>query len=1042
MMAFAMRILIRSILGVVVVLSVGFTSKAFAEDKLDFNRDIRPILSNNCFKCHGFDDKTREAGLRLDRAEAATKPLESGSIAVVPGKSGDSELFRRVASKDPDEKMPPLDSGKKLTDDEIARLKRWIDEGAEFKAHWSFIPPQRPPLPEVKRKEWVKNPIDNFALARLEKENLTPSPEAEKIALIRRVRFDLTGLPPTLAEVEAFVHDASPDAYEKVVDRLLASPRFGEHMARYWLDAARYADTHGLHFDNERFIWLYRDYVVNAFNANKPFNQFALEQLAGDLLPNATIEQKIATGFNRNNVTTNEGGSIDEEVLVRYGVDRVETMSTVFLGLTLGCAVCHDHKFDPVTQKEFYQLFAFYSWSADKAMDGNIQLPPPFVKRATPEQQAQLAELDKKIAETQEQIADELAKVEYVEPPESAGPVGFPEPTEYVWIEDNTPPGAKQQGNSNWEFVGKAHIAPFSGERVSTRTAKGVSQHFFTDANPPLRVGDQDKLFTYVYLDPNNPPKTIMLQWNDGTWEHRAFWGEDLIPFGSGPQNPNHLHIGPLPKTGEWVRLEVEAERVGLPSGAAINGWAFTQYDGRTYWDKAGIVTRSPQAGTGFESLAKWDAHERSQKKSALPDPVKNAIRVEPEKRNDDQKKQVRDYFLQKIYPKTRPTFEAFEKQIAAYDKQKKDLDAQIPASMVMEDMSKPRDTFLLIRGQYDKKGEKVEAGIPSVLGKLPDDAPTNRLGLANWITGRENPLTARVTVNRFWQQYFGAGLVKTPEDFGAQGQWPSHPELLDWLAVDFADSGWDIKRLQKLIVTSATYRQSSQVQPAHLERDPSNELLTRGPRFRIDAEMVRDQALFLGGLLSEKMGGRAVRPYQPEGIWEAVAFKGSNTEYFKPDQGDSLYRRTLYTFWKRTAPLPSMVTFDAPNRESCVVRRARTNTPLQALVLMNDKQFVEAARFFAERTMREGGTSPDERLAYAFRLATARQAKPDELAVLTRVFQKHLDDYKANPDAAKKFVDVGEKKSDLAKLDPAELAAYTMTASLILNLDETITKD
>jgi uncharacterized protein DUF1553 len=359
-----------------------------------------------------------------------------------------------------------------------------------------------------------------------------------------------------------------------------------------------------------------------------------------------------------------------------------------------------------------------------------------------------------------------------------------------------------------------------------------------------------------------------------------------------------------------------------------------------------------------------------------------------------------------------------------------------------MEDMPKPRDTFVLIRGQYDKKGEKVEAGIPSALGKLPDDAPKNRLGLANWITGRENPLTARVTVNRFWQQYFGVGLVKTPEDFGAQGQWPSHPELLDWLAVDFADSGWDIKRLQKLIVTSATYRQSSQVLPEHLQRDPSNELLTRGPRFRIDAEMVRDQALYLGGLLSEKMGGRAVRPYQPEGIWEAVAFKGSNTEYFKPDQGDSLYRRTLYTFWKRTAPLPSMVTFDAPNRESCVVRRARTNTPLQALVLMNDKQFVEAARYFAERTMREGGASPDERLAHAFRLATARSAKPDELAVLSRVFQKHLNDYKQNPEAAKQFVDVGEKKSDLTKVDPVELAAYTMTASLILNLDETITKD
>jgi hypothetical protein len=1028
------------VLGVALVSAAG--ASASAQERIDFNRDIRPILSNNCYKCHGFDDKTREAGLRLDQREVATAALESGVTAIVPGKSAESELVKRVSSKDPDLKMPPVDSGKRLTDDEIAKLARWVDEGAEYKGHWSFIVPTRPALPEVTHKEWVRNAIDQFTLARLEKEKLLPSPEADKRDLIRRVTYDLTGLPPTLAEVDAFLLDNSADAYEKVVDRLLASPRFGEHKARYWLDAARYADTHGLHFDNERFIWLYRDYVINAFNNNKPFDQFALEQVAGDLLPNATMEQRIATGFNRNNVTTNEGGSIDDEVLVRYGVDRVEALSTVFMGLTLGCAVCHDHKFDPITQKEFYQLFAFYSWAADRAMDGNIQLPPPIIKAATPEQQAQLADFDKRIGEVQKEMADELAKIEYVEPAESQATASFADPTEYVWIEDATPPGAKQQGNSSWEFVGKAHIAPYSGERVSTRTAKDVSQHFFTDANPPLRVGDGDKLFTYVYLDPNNPPKTIMLQFNDGTWEHRAFWGEDLIPFGTDPKAANHLHLGPLPKVGEWVRLEVEAAKVGLAPGSALNGWAYTQYAGRIYWDKSGIVTRTPQAGSGFESLAKWDAYERAQAKSPLPDPVKKAIKTEPEKRNDEQKKQIRDYFLQKIYTKSRPTFAAYEKKIEDLNKQKRDLDAQIPASMVMEDLPKPRDTFILIRGQYDKKGDKVEPGIPSVLGKLPDDAPRNRLGLARWVTSRDNPLTARVTVNRFWQQYFGAGLVKTPEDFGAQGQLPTHPDLLDWLSVEFAESGWDIKRLQKLIVTSATYRQSSQVTPAILQRDPENELYTRGARFRIDAEMVRDQALAMGGLLVEKVGGRSVRPYQPDGIWEAVAFKGSNTEYFKRSEGESLYRRSLYSFWKRTAPPPSMMTFDAPNRESCVVRRARTNTPLQALVLMNDTQFVEAARFFAERMIRQGGETAEERLVHAFRLATARRPQPNELAVIQRVFQSHLEEYKANTDAAKKLLDVGERKSDLTKVDPSELAAYTMTASLILNLDETITKE
>jgi hypothetical protein len=1013
-----------------------------AADRIDFNRDIRPILADKCFKCHGFDDQARQAGLRLDQRDAAVRPLESGVVAVVPGKSADSELFVRVSSKDADTKMPPPDSGKTLTDDQIAKLRQWIDEGAEYKGHWSFSVPTRPALPKVEHKDWVRVPIDQFILARLEQEKLLPLPEAGKRDLLRRLTFDLTGLPPTLAELDAFLLDNSADAYEKVVDRLLASPRFGEHKARYWLDAARYADTHGLHFDNERYVWLYRDYVVNALNSNKPFDQFSLEQMAGDLLPNPTLEQKIATGFNRCNVTTNEGGSIDDEVLVRYGVDRVETMSTVFLGLTMGCAVCHDHKFDPITQKEFYRLFAFYSWSADRAMDGNIQLPPPIVKAATPEQQAQLDDFDRRIADVRKLVADELSKINYAEPPESQSPTTFAEPTEYVWIDDDTPRGAKQQGDSPWEFISKSKLAPYSGQRASTRTAEGVSQHFFTDANPPLRVGEGDKLFTYVYLDPSKPPKTIMLQWNDGTWEHRAFWGEDLIPFGSGPESPNHLHQGPLPKVGEWVRLEVEAERVGLKPGAALNGWAFTQYDGRVYWDKAGIVTRTPQAGTGFDSLAKWDAYERSQRRSALPDPVKSAVRTDPEKRNDEQKKQIREYFLTKIYPKTRPTFEAYDKQIEDLNKQRRELDAKIPASLVMEDMDKPRDTFVLIRGQYDKKGEKVEPGIPAALGKLPDDAPKNRLGLARWITSRENPLTARVTVNRTWQQYFGTGLVETAEDFGAQGQLPTHPDLFDWLAVEFIESGWDVKKLHKLIVMSATYRQSTQVTPDLLARDPDNELYTRGPRFRIDGEMVRDQALYLSGLLNEKLGGRPVRPYQPEGIWEAVAFKGSNTEYFKPDAGDALYRRSLYSFWKRTAPPPSMVTFDAPNRESCVVRRARTNTPLQALVLMNDTQFVEAARFFAQRAIEDGGDTPEKRLAYAFRTATARRPSANELAVLSRVFQSHFDGYKSDPEAAKKLLDVGAKKSDLTKFDASELAAYTMATSLILNLDETITKE
>lgn len=1015
---------------------------ASAQEKLDFNRDIRPILSDKCYKCHGFDGKNRQAGLRLDEAAGAMAKLESGAAAVVPGKSGESELIKRVLSADPNLKMPPAATGKSLNEAEIAKLKRWIDEGAEFKAHWSFIPPQKALPPQVKQADRVRNAIDNFLIARLEKEGLVPAAPADKATLLRRATLDLTGLPPTPAEVDAFLADNSPNAFERVVDRLLKSPRFGEHQARYWLDVARYGDTHGLHLDNERAIWLYRDYVINAFNNNKPFDQFIIEQMAGDLLPNATTEQKIATGFNRCNVTTSEGGSINDEVLVRYAVDRVETMSTVFLGLTLGCAVCHDHKYDPVTQKEFYQLYAFFNAAADAAMDGNALLPPPILKVPTPEQENQLKSYDQQLVELRKQIETELAKVEYTDPGPAAPSAAGTEPKEFVWIDDEAPAGAQLQGNTPWEWVTKDQLAVFSGNRATKRSGEGVTQHFFTGANPGLKIGEGDKLFAYVYLDPNKPPEGVMLQFNDGNWEHRAFWGEDKINFGgSDPTTPNHLKMGPLPKAGEWVRLEVEAAKVGLPAGAVLNGWAFTQFGGTVYWDKAGSVTKTPQNGQTFESLAEWDAYERAQAQSKLPQPVQGAVKTAPDKRNDDQKKQIRNYFLQNVYAKTRPIFEPLDKQLAELTKKRDELDKAIPASLVMADLPQARETHVLIRGQYDKKGDKVAAEIPAALGRLPEGAPKNRLGLAKWLTDPNHPLTARVTVNRFWQQFFGVGLVKTAEDFGAQGQMPTHSELLDWLSRDFIDSGWDTKRFMKQVLMSGAYQQSSRVTQELLQRDPGNDLVSRGPRFRMDGEMVRDSALYLGGLLVEKVGGKSVKPYQPEGIWESVAFQGSNTQNFKPDAGESLYRRSMYTFWKRTAPPPNMMTFDAPSREACVVRRARTNTPLQALVLMNDRQYVEAAKFFAQRAVTEGGNTPDERLTYAFRLATARKPLPDEMAVLLKVFQKHLARFQADPEAAKKLLAVGDSATTAA-MAHEELAAYTLVANLILNLDETVTKE
>jgi hypothetical protein len=1020
-------------------LSAGLNDFLSADDRVDFNREIRPILSDMCYKCHGPDGAERKAGLRLDGHAGATTKLESGLTAIVPGKPEDSHLISRVVSTDADLVMPPPETGRKLTAAQVELLSRWIQQGAEYQGHWSFIRPERLALPVISQESWAANPIDRFVMAKLDKSGLKPSPEADRFNLIRRVTLDLTGLPPTPQEVDAFVNDSAPNAYEKLVDRLLASGRYGEQMTRYWLDLVRYGDSHGLHLDNERALWKYREWVIAAFNANKPFDQFTIEQLAGDLLPNATIDQKIATGFNRCNVTTSEGGSINEEVLVRYAVDRTETMSTIFMGMTLGCAVCHDHKFDPVSQKEFYQLFAFYNAAADAAMDGNALAPPPTIKVPTDEQTAKLSELDKKLAGAREELNKALATVEYVDP--GAGTVVVaPASADYIWIEDETPTGAKLEGNSPWEFVSAPDHPVHAGTKSTRRQADGLSQHFFTGAAPTLKIGEGDKLFAYCWIDPANPPKTVMLQFNDGNWNHRAFWGEDTIAYGAG-DTPEHRSMGPLPKAGEWVRLEVSAAHVGLPAGAELNGWAFTQFGGTVYWDHAGCVTKTLQGNQSFESQVVWEAADKSAEKSTVPQSVRDAIKVDADKRTPEQSKLIRDYFVQFIHPKTRLTFEPLQKQIDEMTKQRNETDAAIAITMIMADLPTPRETFVLKRGEYTMPGEKVEPNVPAIFPPMPADAPRNRLGLARWLTDPTHPLTARVTVNRYWQQYFGVGLVKTAEDFGLQGQWPTNPELLDWLAVEFVESGWNIKALQKLIVMSATYRQSSKVSPELLQIDPNNDLLARGPRFRLDAEVVRDSALSMSGLLSEQFGGKSVKPYQPDGIWEAVAFVGSTTQYYKRDAGEALYRRSLYTFWKRTAPPPSLMAFDAPSRETCVARRARTNTPLQALVLMNDEQYVEASRNLAARMIKEGGGNSADQLLFGFRVCTARVPTERELTVLSKVYAEQLAHYQENRAEAEKLLVIGASPRPEG-IDPAIHAAMTMMANLLLNLDEAITKE
>jgi hypothetical protein len=1017
------------------------TGMLAAEDQpaVDFNQDIRPLLSDRCYKCHGPDEAKRQAGLRLDLEAGVKSAGDSGEIAVVPGDLKASAMIARITSTDPDQRMPPADSGKSLSPDEIALIEAWVKGGGEWSDHWAFITPTRPLAPTADQGWRVRNAIDLFIQARLQADNLQLEGEASRETLIRRVTLDLTGLPPTLEEIDAFLADDSPLAYEQVVDRLLRSPRYGEQMGRNWLDAARFADTHGLHLDNERSIWPYRDWVISAFNENMPFDRFTIEQLAGDLLPEPTLQQRVATGFNRCNVTTSEGGSIDEEYYVRYAVDRVETTATVWMGLTAGCAVCHDHKFDPLTQKEFYQLFSFFFSLTEKAMDGNALLPPPVVKVPTLHQLDEQARLGEQIVAIEARIADQLASFEYEEPADTE-PLPSDEPQPFVWIEDQVPAGAKaEQSGHPWKFVSSSEGPVYKGEKSSTRTVKGLGQHFFTGASQPLRVGEGDRLFAYVYLDPKNPPQEIMLQFNDGSWEHRAVWGKNLIDWGK-EGSASRLIIGELPKTGEWVRLEVEAAKLGLPAGAVINGWAFTQFDGTVHWDHAGIISRLPQDGSDIKSFARWQQLEKANAKSSVPAALKTILAVEGEQRNPQQVKQLLDHFLVNVYSESRALFQPLQKEIADVRLKLTEIDKAIPATLVMEERAQPRQAHILDRGQYTEKRDPVSSQVPEWLGTSPQEAPANRLGLARWLVSPTHPLTARVTVNRYWQHYFGIGLVKTSEDFGVQGERPTHPALLDWLAVEFVESGWDVKRFQKLLVMSATYRQSSRVGRAKLAVDPENRLLARGPRHRLDAEVIRDQALAVSGLLVEVIGGKSVRPYQPAGLWKPVGFGGSNTSVFSQDKGENLYRRSMYTFWKRTVPPPSMSIFDAPDRETCQVRRARTNTPLQALVLLNDVQFVEAARRLAEGVMTDGGESAEERITFTYRTVLARHPKPRELRVVSQLFADYLEEFKTDPEAAGKLLAIGEGPRN-EQLDIPELAAWTMIAHLLLNLSETVTK-
>lgn len=1008
--------------------------------EVDFSRDILPLLSDHCFKCHGPDEANRQAGLRLDKQHVATSVLDSGKTAVVAGNSEQSELFQRIISTDSDLKMPPSESGRNLSDSQIDLIRQWIDEGAEWTGHWAFQPPQRPAVPAAVEGWRTLNPIDHFIHARLQSMKLSPEQRATKEALIRRLTLDLTGLPATLNEVDQFLADESEQAYENVVDRLLRSPAYGENMARIWLDAARYGDTHGLHLDNERSIWPYRDWVIEAFNDNQAFDQFTVEQIAGDLLPNPTLRQRVATGFNRCNVTTSEGGSIDDEYYMRYAVDRVETTSTVWLGLTAGCAACHDHKFDPLTQKEFYQLFSYYFSLTERAMDGNALLPPPSVKVPTASQVDLQSQYTQELAVVDTKIETLLSEFQYTDP-RPTEPLGTLSEEQFVWIDDDIPEGAKPEGNSPWQFVEAPQHPVHTGSRSTVRTGEGdgITQHYSTGATEKLKIAENSRLFAYAFLDPKNPPQTLQLQFNDGKWDHRASWGADKA-FLAGRDDALNKQMGKLPETGKWVRLEVAAAVVGLAAGSELNGWAFTQVGGTVYWDTAGIVSES-LSDEQKRSLFAWEQFRKNATQPALPPEVQKLLDVEKEKRTPEQTQQLTRYFLQQVHPDARKLLEQPLADQARLKSQLADLEKAIPATLVMEDRPEARQAYILERGQYTEKREPVESAVPVWLAPSVPNAPPNRLGLAQWLVQPNHPLTSRVTVNRFWQQFFGRGLVKTSEDFGVQGQQPSHPELLDWLAVDFVESGWDVKRFLKQLVMSGTYQQSSRVTPEKLQADPENRWLSRGPRFRLDAEVIRDQALAVSGLLIDTVGGKSVKPYQPAGLWKPVGFGGSNTATFVQDTGDKLFRRSMYTFWKRTVPPPSMATFDAPDRETCQVRRARTNTPLQALVLMNDVQYVEAARKFAERVIIHGGSSVEDRVTFAFRSLLTRRPQATELQSLTNLFEEYHSMFRGDSESAARLLTSGDSPRN-EQLDVTEVAAWSMITHLLLNLSETVTKE
>ena len=1031
------------------LLAVVVTSTTFAADVPLFNRDIRPILSANCFQCHGPDDKHREAELRLDD--------EEGIVKAFSGKLTESEAWQRIISEDPDLRMPPVDSHLELKPGQIATLKAWIEAGAKWEGHWSFIPPVKPSRPPHSYPEFTRNAIDDFIMNRLDEKGIRPNDDADPERLLRRVTFDLTGLPPTIEEIDAFLNDKEKSkAYERVVDRLLASKHFGERMALMWMDAARYGDSSVFHADGPRDMWPWRDWTINAYNANKPFNDFTVEQLAGDLIPDSTTDQKIATGFNRNNATTDEGGAIAEEFRVEYAVDRVKTTSMVWMGLSLECAQCHNHKYDPITMEDYYRFFAYFNQASDPGMQTRRGNQTPIVDVFDPERMSQAAILKQELP-TLEAKRDERSKAV--------------EPDFLAWLKKES---AAADGKSFLPTGAVAHLtldetlADLADEKRKV-VIKGKTQWdagkfgkaFKCDGRNWVDAGqlgdfDQKDGFSYgCWIKPKGNATGVPIgKMNNDN----AYRGYDIYCTNGGvavhiinawPANAIKVNTKNKLKKDAWQHVFVTYDGSSKAAGVKIyfdgkpQEWTIEQ-DGLS----ATIRTKTPfymgrrSSSSGFNGLIDdvyvFDRTLTEAEVQALAgaDPIAPLLAMKSEERSPDQVAVLRDFYLtnhDKEWQKAAKQVRDHKAKIAESEK-------PISTVMVMQDVPQMRQTFILDRGQYasPKKDSPVNPGVLSALPPLPAEAPTNRLGLAQWLVQKDHPLTARVTVNRYWYMLFGTGLVKTLEDFGSQGEWPSHPALLDWLAVDFVESGWDIKRMLKQMVMSSTYRQSSRVTKELLELDPENRLLARGPRFRLQGEFVRDNALAASGLLVRTIGGPSVKPYQPDGLWNEVSLSG-NVRFVR-DKGEKLYRRGMYTYWKRSAPAPALTIFDAPTREKCSLRRSRTNTPLQALVTLNDVQFVEASRALAERALKEGGEALDDQLEHAYRLASGVRPKSFIREILKQAYHEELKLFEADKERAVKLISAGESARD-ETLDPAVHAAMTIVTSMILNLDEVLTR-